>query len=948
MSPTSAFESPTFDRNVSIRVNEAIGSASISPSGRDVVLASRNGLYIIDLDDPYSPPRHVPHRSPWEVADVQWSPFASRDYWIVSTANQKALVWNLHLSARHAPIEHVLHAHQRAITDINFSAHHPDILATCAVDSFVHCWDLRQPQRPAISLALASTAAPIAKFADWDAGATQVKWNRQDSNIVASSHDKYLRIWDRRKGAVPLQSIEAHLTKIYGIDWNRTQASGILTCSLDHTIKLWDYSVSPNESGQITPQKIIRTPYPVWRARHTPFGWGVLAMPQRGNYNLHLFDGKRNLDIDAGGTTEPVQSFEGHDDQVKEFLWRSRGGVKDGLDDRDFQLVSWGMDRNLQLHKISPEILKPAGFEKGQAAESGFALSRRGATYKSFRVDEKRDEGKTQTQDAQKRSHLTKLVVSAGMSKAPLPQVHTFQERSFMTTSGGMQGRITAGKSMNPIAWMEGVKIGKRESAAAEPKSGSKALVPTPTNQWNWDSPESLGDEITYVGGKFKKVTFEEVDVSRRSATVSLHGPWGQEGKAVFMRVSFKFPREYPKAASPEYRLEKTTSAISDDTLTKLHMEIDSIVKSYRSKRKGCLEAVVSYVLGERGLEESLSWASESEETGLRNGAEDSSSDEEDDVGEDFVGTAEQDMEMSGNGILGSINANANVPLPIGCGAVWAQDGRLIRFCPPKPEPKPLFSLATLRGAARYSKNQGIFEKFGRLQTDSPEPRKKSATTEGEDDDDDSSVVSLTSSSTESSSSSEGIAGLPSGFQHATVWRGGALRFQKTSQNSSIAPMAKAITGKPKSIVYIHDLGDILPSKRKMAEQYEVFGDGPTVCAHNADVARQNDCEEHASIWNMIGLILANKVPLESMPQTLRNEDILVVAKRALVRIKRKDSGLDLAFDGAASVSNPKFTGRVKWGQHPFASAKLIPKLYFQVSRKGWIGGANRSQIRSV
>ena len=79
-------------------------------------------------------------------------------------------------------VEHVLHAHSRAITDINFSAHHPDILATCAVDSFIHCWDLRHPARPAMT------------FCDWFAGATQVKWNRQDSHILASSHDKFLRI----------------------------------------------------------------------------------------------------------------------------------------------------------------------------------------------------------------------------------------------------------------------------------------------------------------------------------------------------------------------------------------------------------------------------------------------------------------------------------------------------------------------------------------------------------------------------------------------------------------------------------------------------------------------------------------------------------------------------------------------------------------------------------
>ena len=36
----SAFQSTTFDRDVNIRVNEPAAAASISPSGRDVVLAS--------------------------------------------------------------------------------------------------------------------------------------------------------------------------------------------------------------------------------------------------------------------------------------------------------------------------------------------------------------------------------------------------------------------------------------------------------------------------------------------------------------------------------------------------------------------------------------------------------------------------------------------------------------------------------------------------------------------------------------------------------------------------------------------------------------------------------------------------------------------------------------------------------------------------------------------
>ena len=37
---SSSFQSPTFDKDGSFFVNEAVGSASISPGGRDIVLGS--------------------------------------------------------------------------------------------------------------------------------------------------------------------------------------------------------------------------------------------------------------------------------------------------------------------------------------------------------------------------------------------------------------------------------------------------------------------------------------------------------------------------------------------------------------------------------------------------------------------------------------------------------------------------------------------------------------------------------------------------------------------------------------------------------------------------------------------------------------------------------------------------------------------------------------------
>lgn len=85
---------------------------SISPSSRDIVLAAyvlphithiyayallryvfrRRGLFIIDLESPFSIPRFLPQGGTWDVADVQWNPHPSRAEYIVSTSSEKLCV----------------------------------------------------------------------------------------------------------------------------------------------------------------------------------------------------------------------------------------------------------------------------------------------------------------------------------------------------------------------------------------------------------------------------------------------------------------------------------------------------------------------------------------------------------------------------------------------------------------------------------------------------------------------------------------------------------------------------------------------------------------------------------------------------------------------------------------------------------------------------------------
>ena len=56
-------------------------------------------------------------------------------------------LWDGHLKT-----QHVLRAHTRTVTDVNWHRFDPHILATCSIDTFVHIWDVREPRKPTTSL----------------------------------------------------------------------------------------------------------------------------------------------------------------------------------------------------------------------------------------------------------------------------------------------------------------------------------------------------------------------------------------------------------------------------------------------------------------------------------------------------------------------------------------------------------------------------------------------------------------------------------------------------------------------------------------------------------------------------------------------------------------------------------------------------------------------------
>ncbi|KAF9698496.1 hypothetical protein EKO04_003664 [Ascochyta lentis] len=936
--PATAYESSTFDRDVSIAVDDDIGAASISPAGRDVVLASKTGLRILDLDNLYTPPRFIANQSSWDVADVQWSPFAARAEWIASTRNQLALVYNLSMShnSKKAPIEYTLRAHDRAITDINFSAHHPDLLATCGIDSFVFVHDLR------------SQRAPL-KLADFTAGATQVKWNRQNDKIIASAHDKHLHIWDVRKGATPLTTIVAHNTKIYGIDWNRSDPAKILTCSLDSTIKLWDHVGKTATTN--TPRRIINTHYPIWRARHTPFPHGLIAMPQRGNSSLwlyrHVNDSNRETFVN-----EAVHEFRGHEPnaQVREFLWRVRGGTDDHIDDREFQLVSWGTDRRLHLHRVGPELLdKSVGFRTGEPRLEAPNLMRRGAAYVTYRdgpipTQTTNAQGEITSPRVPPKGNLSTLLQNYSLSNDVFSSRHVGDIRSQAVaeiqpareTMTAVPIRRNKTRVVTQIKWMDGVRFGGQHDKIEEALDRQEDL--RRADKMSSQEQVDIGAEISQVGSKYTKLDFEVIDIPNRLLTVAFNGPWGDydqsvdEVKLVFLRLTIKFPANYPKAVDIEtdvgsirattpldIEFEKTTASIPKANQEALTERMSQIAQTCANQEREALEPILSYALGERGFEDSLHLPDDghlSDELDNLPGG-DSSSEDDENEGE-FTNDAMQ-----------SSHTNANVPLPVQCSVRFSASGSLVVARVPLIRMPPLLNASPFRLNNRHGPaKDDIFDSFGRFAT------QRAGDSDGLSSPGSSEASWESSSSPSSASGSEPIVDPHLGtFQPPMAWQKAGAQFQSRNSLPSSTGAGKP-AARNRFIVSILSaaVDDLVPSKRSLAEQYRIFGPGPEVCEHNSEVAKKHGLDDLSDIWMLCKLILNNEVPLEILPQQYRREQVVVLARRALVRIKRKDSGLDLQFDEADTVTNPCLTGRIKWGNHAVVSW-LIPALFDHFER---------------
>uniref|UniRef100_A0A3B4GMN3 WD repeat domain 59 n=1 Tax=Pundamilia nyererei TaxID=303518 RepID=A0A3B4GMN3_9CICH len=276
------------------------------------VVVERRFLYLVNLELPSEPSRKIGRQSKWDVGTVQWNPHRSDAHVFAASSNQRVDLysWRDGCGETHTSLQ----GHTRVISDLDWSWFEPEFLVTSSVDTYIYIWDTRDTRKPTLALSAV-------------AGASQVKWNKKNQNLLASSHDGDVRIWDKRKPNTAAEYVAAHLSKIHGLDWHPDSEFIFATSSQDNSVRVRQLSVflprQPFSNGLVT----------------------VMVPQLRRENSLLLWS---TLDLNS-----PVHAFVGHDDVVLEFQWRPQ---KEGS--KDYQLVTWSRDQTLRIWRVDPQLQK--------------------------------------------------------------------------------------------------------------------------------------------------------------------------------------------------------------------------------------------------------------------------------------------------------------------------------------------------------------------------------------------------------------------------------------------------------------------------------------------------------------------------------------------------------------------------------------------------------------
>nr|XP_053640529.1 GATOR complex protein WDR59-like isoform X4 [Cherax quadricarinatus] len=549
--------------------------------GEYTLLAGRRNLALISLNKPSEVVKRVSRtRQKYDVTAAEWNPIQSQGHTFVLASGERAEICQWTEGSLNGTTS--LRAHTRTITDLNWHRFDPHVLATCSIDTFVHIWDTRETRKPVASLSAI-------------AGASQVKWNKLNHNFLASGHDCNIRVWDNRKTSQPAQYIAAHLSKIQGLDWSPNHENHLVTSSNDCTVKFFNIT-NPRKA-----ENFINTLSPVWRARYTPFGEGVVTVvvPQlrRGENSLLLWS---VTDMSA-----PVHTFVGHSDVVLEFEWRQNTN-----NPGEHQLVTWARDQSLRIWKIDQHLQRLCGHDIeddaafAESTDSEFANEAAPVQGESEcdmeKFDEKDKTGEQDTLDpvqdtkqqctqqnaenTERASHENSPEIGLATSDAP----QTYDELQGSLTNDQFTGDTgTANVPVLPPV----TSFLNTVSAPIRTNHNVVSLTSTlPSGGISAGQPMSLQQEFSLLNTSLDNSQVNSVEVVTEVEKRLCQVTAKHKNHTVCLNINF--PLTYPRQHTPIFRFSYGTT-IDISCKTDLLKVLKTTASQYQRKHKACLEPCI-------------------------------------------------------------------------------------------------------------------------------------------------------------------------------------------------------------------------------------------------------------------------------------------------------------------------------------------------------------------
>lgn len=442
-----------------------------------------------------------------------------------------------------------LRGHSRAISDLEWSHFDAYLVGSSAADCLTNLWDIRDGRRPIASLTSVS-------------GATQVRFCKTSSNLLATSHDIDVRIWDIRQPNLPLYYIAAHLQKINGMDWcpNKTTCDHeqLITCSQDNTIKLWDLN-----ANKIRPSANLATRTPAWRIRYTPVSSSAIltsTWPQLRSRNectsLKLWSLKP--DRCDQKKLELLLNLVSHTDIIVDFDWRPRPSST------GCEIVSWAKDQTLRIWRIDNQFIEMNVENSDYEADCDTQCDQLGSESVNNSNPFSNDKPLAKTASDIKGQNATvstpnlSPVIESGAEKQTLSPKSVSRLASPMSTGG--------------------------KSTDQEHESDLDDVVLVKSSS----SINELRQEFNLLNKNIPNIEFEELNALRRVCLVTA------SAKTIACRLRIALPPAYPHDECPTFTIidsnQYAGEALDKEVKEKLLRLLNETARSQLSRNRNCLE----------------------------------------------------------------------------------------------------------------------------------------------------------------------------------------------------------------------------------------------------------------------------------------------------------------------------------------------------------------------